>query len=224
MALNYIDALIEQYKESQGLSHFEKNSQGKEELKSWLKERTEICKLYRDYLVRNGIQYTTNLTAEIGKGRYDTVVTTDTETLVLTNNVSDSKKDWLFKRAIPGEFVVRDSFCYVMNENQKNRTHRSYPLNFIKLFFTQNPYDVTKLDSMIRAAENHKYVLIGAYGKLSDKDKVKKIESLREIKNSLINCSCNEMYAYVNDNHLYYFLSDPKENKYLVHHKRKKGH
>lgn len=224
MVLSYIDELIKQYKDSQGLSHFEKNEQGKKELKAWLKEQAEVCKLYRDYLVRNGIQYTTNLTAEIGKGRYDTVVTSDTETLLLTNNVSDSKKDWLFERAIPGEFIVRDNSCYVMLENKKARSHQFYPLNYIQLFFTQNPYDITKLDNMIKVAQNNKYVLIGAYGKLNDKDKVKKIENLRELKDNLTNCNCKEMYAYVNDNYLYYFLTEPKDVKYLVHHKRKKGH
>lgn len=224
MTLNYMDQLIKQYKESQGLSCFEKNEQGREELKSWLKQQSEICKLYRDYLVRNGIQYTTELTAEIGKGRYDTVVTRDTETILLTNNISDSKKDWLFERTLPGSLVVRDNSCYVISEDQKTRSHRSYPLNYIQLFFTQNPYDVTKLGSMIRAAQTHKYVLIGAYGKLSDKDKVKKIESLRKLKDNLTNCYCKEMYAYVNDNYLYYFLTEPKEIKYLIKHKRKKEH
>ena len=213
MSLNYILALKAQYASATGYLLNSSKEQEKDFI-DWVKRQNDTKEKYKNYLLNCGINYNLRNSAEFGKGFCDTISSDFGESLLVTNYGDTFKKGNYSERIIPGNlYVGKDVPCAVV-ECRQTRSFEHIFLDSVDLFYTQNIFWKKELLSFAKVHNLGKSIVIGAYGKLNDKDRNAKIKQLREFKELLLDRKYKENYIYSNDDYIYFIHSDfNRDNK-----------
>lgn len=199
----YLNKLVEQFKQSTGAKNVDVNSQTFiSEFSSWIKSRQAIGEDYLgllDYMELHRIGEAE--TAEIGKGKYDTLVSEANTTIITPYSKGIIAEP---ERIITADFSVYDSTPILVRTTEKNTTQLDPITSSETLtFMTQNPYTVAQIanwEQLHNSGENN--IVVGVYGSIYDKDtdrKIKELESLREkLYDSYIEeqCVLGDTYCY----------------------------
>ena len=151
-----------------------------QEFYKWLKQMQEISKYYTNFLEEMNFNFKGKNCAEISKSFFDTVVKPyDTYLITLYEN---GLNDIGESRVVEGYLVVNNDAPVIIQPF----TGRIYPSNEYDIFMTQNPYtqgDFKKL-AMLHNSCNYD-VIAGVFGSNDDKNKSKKINELKRLRDSL---------------------------------------
>lgn len=219
--MNYEEILKKQCQAALGIT-FYGNSLAEEKIfKKWLKRQQKIKELYRHYLLTIRINYDDRNSAEIGKGFYDALSVENGLSPIVTRYYDTFKGKNYAERIIPGTLYTENKRVYVVAENKLKRSFSYTPFEGINLFYTQNIYLEKELNPFIQIHNNGKSILLGAYGRIIDKDRLAKIGQLRSIKEQLTDGKYQEFYAYANQDYVYFLYSDPERDR-NKHQDRKK--
>ena len=197
--MTYLDNLTNQYRETTGELFVDFGSrQFVEEFNYWLSERKETGKNYLNFLKYMGLNgYDDVQCAEIGKGYRDTVVE-DCNTTIITPYIH------LFETEMPGRKIVK-GYMSVLDELPvffSNGIRRDViSNNDINRYMTQNPYSPELIRGWGRLhASGNVDIIVGAYGRISDKDKEQKLLMLQKLKRDMNDSEFKydraELYGY----------------------------
>ena len=154
-------------------------------LSEWVKLRQKAAKLYKLLLLDMKAEYENGDAVEIGKGRYDTIVSSDMSTAMITPYTKSLDGGRII---IPEEFKVLENGVILTD----------CPFSFTT-YMTQNPYLNTDI-------ENFEYIngnlIFGVYGSKYDKDKSSKIELLYNLNKRLEN-NCTIDGGIIEDKYCY---------------------
>ncbi len=205
----YLKNLVEQFKQATGTKNVDTNSQAFiSEFESWIKQRQLDGNEYLgllDYMELS--KFSDPMTAEIGKGQFDTLVK-DFDTTIITPYskgiiVPDSS------RIITSDFRVYEGTPVLMRQTEKGTTQVDPITSTSALtFMTQNPYtpeQIANWEQLHNGRESD--IIVGIYGSVYDKDtesKIKQIENLRD----RLDESYKEEYAVVGDTYCYAIASE----------------
>lgn len=198
----YIQKLIQQYINSQGIKNIDINSiKFKQEFVMWIDEMQKIKEGYIKLLEKNKIPYNSTEMVEIGKGKYDSIVLNNGSTIMLTPYLKEKGNNPLCLY----RFTVKNNKPAVIlnNGNIKN-----VPLKNIMI---HNPYDESDICDFEKMFNNETCdITIGIYGKNEDKDKNQKIKLLENFKKELyLNFKQD---GYESKGNYYYILTSHKKN------------
>ena len=176
----YKKELMNQFKHSIGVDSNNFNPELYEkEFCEWLSKYKETGKFYFKWLKESKILLDLDeTTAEIGKGKYDTL-TLNCNTTLISEYMDDFKHLELKNKRIYYDFTVFNGIPLLRSKN---------PFDIVKgvdVFITQNPYC---MPIMINWPSFYNYgesdFIVGLYGNNYDKDKaykLKKLKIMREI-------------------------------------------
>ena len=170
MLKRYLNKLYMQYCESIGKEYNQIDiSNPPSEFIQWLTLNKVVVNKYKEYL--DFLGYINEPTAEIGKGVYDSIAGRDMEVISPFGGT-------LNKTTAEIHISEGNVFCRALG--------RISPLEQ-KIILTHNPYSFqdVSLWSNVHNKGDHR-ISIGIYGKVYDKDKTQKIESLERIADSMI--------------------------------------
>ena len=193
----YLNNIIEQYQKATGNKKIDLSSVSfREELDSWLNYRNKIGYTYRSLLNYMNLEYSNQMTAELGKGLVDSIVSKNgTTTLITPFTYGLDKKQ--------GNKIIRGNIRYVSKNTKHKSIDQEDSVSFIDSFMTQNPYYQQELDIFEAMHNTGQYdIIVGIFGTNYDKDKDNKIRLLREFKDRL-NKNYKEKYIKFNDNYCY---------------------
>ncbi len=207
----YLNKLIEQFKQATGTKNVDVNSQTFiSEFSSWIKSRQAIGEDYLgllDYMELHRIGEAE--TAEIGKGKFDTLVK-DLDTTIITPYskgiiVPDST------RIITSDFRVYEGTPILMRQTEKETTQID-PITYTSAltFMTQNPYtqaQIANWEQLHNGRENN--IVVGIYGSVYDKDTESKIRQIEDLRDKL-DGSYKEEYTVFGDTYCYAIASERK--------------
>lgn len=147
----------------------------------WIYTMSSISKYYTDFLDEMGFDFKNNKCAELSKSFFDTVVKEfDTHLITLYEN---GLNDIDNKRVVDGNLVINDMLPLIIRPT----TDHFYLTDCrYDTFMTQNPYqegDFRKL-SVIHNRLNYN-IIGGVFGFIDDKDRAKKVRSVKNLRDSL---------------------------------------
>lgn len=134
----------------------------------WIKSRQRIKSTYKFLLKNLFVNYDDEYVAEIGKGRYDTLVASYEKTSVITPYV----------RGIKSKGVTVFSGFKVL----ENGVILCDSLYDFSTFMIQNPYSIEDIKNFETI---EKSLVVGIYGNTFDRDKKEKIKMLYDLGNKL---------------------------------------
>lgn len=219
MKLQYISLLKKQYLSAKGIASFGTSKEHDKYFIEWMKQREISKEFYKNFLLLYGLDYNYRTSAEIGKGAYDCLSSEFEDSVIVTKYTDLFKKNKFNERLIPGTMYIKNKTPYAFVENAKRKSRNELFLNDVDLFYTQNVYFESELSNFVRIHNTGKTILVGAYGKLGDRDRVAKIEQLRNLKEQLVDGKYKDVYVYSDDNYSYFLYTDP--NRYPKKFKRK---
>ena len=176
-----LDYLINQFMTAKGIKNPDYSSnEFIVDFISYLQEMQLRGTDYTKFLLSLGFDFTEEDTAEVGKGKDDTVVIPFRTNIITT----DSKFRFLTtddRRIIPGEFKVYESLPYVVSDFDLVEL----PF-YIRNFMTQNPYTNKSINGFadLHNSENGN-IIVGVYGSVNDKDKRQKVKMIENLKYQL---------------------------------------
>lgn len=147
---------------------------------NWLYEmQKEIGPRYLDYLHYLGFDYHgSSQTAEIGKGYYDSLVLPENNgtTMISPPHVASNIRG--LKKLMLSKFVVIDCVPYL--SDRVNKFSLKYGNPFYN-FVTQNPYGPSCINGWAGMHNVYGFgVLVGVFGKTSDRDRLKKYDLVKD--------------------------------------------
>lgn len=166
--MNYLINLYARYCLARGICFDIRNILNDNEFYNWiikLKKNTKTYELFLEYL---GIIFSKYSTIELNKGKYDTLDNTTKISLY-----TKPRRNLEIYRSLP--IIIDNASIYEAS-------------NF-SLFLTHNPL---KNEDIIKLIQLHKLglnIILGMYGKLSDKDKRRKLEVLKTLQSTLSDTS-----------------------------------
>lgn len=205
----YLNNLIEQFKAATGVKTVDTNSKEfMKEFREWLSKRQVMGDGYIALLNYMELYFDTPHCAEIGKGRYDSVVL-PYETTIITP-YSDG-----IIRVNDGEVINSDFNVFVgaplLTSNEMD--FRVIQPHQISTYMTQNPYSSDAIRCWHQLHCNHNNaIILGVYGKTYDKDMETKINQLKKLRAKLFD-NYVEDYALGGDNYWYALATDTKAKK-----------
>ena len=203
----YVSNLTNQFIKSIGKSDIDINSKELwSEFNEWLNERKKIAKEYKTILDFLELDYNTNKTAEIGKGVFDTIVSNNNLTTIITpyTYYFDPQKR---KNIIKGNLKI------VSEKYPRKDISMERKIDDINCFITQNPYTKKDIEIFNQLYSFYKYnIIIGIYGKNDDKDKEIKIIKLKELKEKITK-NIKEEYIKIINNYFYILASTYQKYK-----------
>ena len=166
------------------------------EFSDWLKEYKKVGKeysLYNEYL---GIDLTNPFLAEVGKGKYDSIVSEDAT--IISSYASTLKKE--------------QSSLILLEDTPLIATPRGIvKTDDIEMFLTHNPYSEQSIYEWYKIHNKGKQnICVGVYGKIYDKDKSLKIKMLERLSDNL-NDDHEKTYNELGNNYFYNIKSSRKE-------------
>ena len=192
MKSKYILCLYEQYCNSIGKEYIELNIFTDINFINWIESLVNKTKLYSKYLDYLNIPIYKDNAIELGKGKFDTlgeelvtIVSPFAETLGLQNSN--------FSITEEGLLIFTDSSLYSIND--------------CDLFLTQNPYNISSLNSTELIHNTGLNICIGMYGNINDKDKISKLNTLKKLYQNLAD-DTKIYYETINDTYLCCLKSD----------------
>ena len=194
----YLNKLIEQYKQATGSKNADINSK---EFSEWVKERELTGIKYTLFLEYLKVRFKDNDCCEIGKGEYDSIIK-PYDTLMITSATPVNEVDPI--RVIDGRLSILKG-TPILIRHKNNCYFADYiPSDIISTYMTQNPFndgDVANWEDLHNSGESN--IVIGIYGKTYDLDRMDKIRRMMDFQQKLSNYDYNEDYSVLGDD--YYF-------------------
>ena len=164
-------------------------------------ERKEIGEDYVAFLEELGLDIKGRETAEIGKTKFDSIVSTF-DTTVITPYHYELVKE----RLLNYNFFPNKKNCQLIKYNYDlNCTEIKIVPSYIKKIITQNPYNKLNLIGYEHLYNENLYdVIVGVYGHIHDNDKAYKLKMLKELKDKIKTNDFNLEYDCFNN---YYFAA-----------------
>lgn len=163
----YLLYLFEQFNESCGIKTINFNDEYLKAFKKWLRLMNTISKTYQDYISFLGIDLYDEETKELNKGKYDSI-------------------------ALPSTTIISPFADTFGKQNSELCLFQGEPIiltgSSIKkeqvagIYITQNVYKMMSLDIFDVIIEREGGVCLGAYGLISDEDRLTKIRRLQSLK------------------------------------------
>ena len=192
----YLYLLTKQYRESLG---YKKAPIDDKEFKDWLKEREETSKIYLLLLEYMKIDYNHPLTAEIGKGLYDSIVLNDNTSIITP-----------FTNGIVKPNTTKAIFEVVTN----SKAERSLKQPTFDSIMTQNPYNGVNIRNWEYLFNQEMLIAtIGIFGKTYDADAKAKLKMIEEFKQRLSTTPYKEDGFTFKDDYGYVISSASKFKK-----------
>lgn len=183
----YLDLLISQYIEATQNNNIDLNSQMfNSEFYDWVNQRQIVGNNYLKFIKNIKPDLISDKTAEIGKGKYDTL-TLNTDTKIITPYLEG-------KNIIHNDFGVFDGIPFYRHIIPIKDSFDI--INDISTFMTQNPYtryDLTNWHQL--PIYGNLDIVVGIYGNINDKDIEEKIKYLKFLKNALGDLGKLELYS-----------------------------
>ena len=206
-----IDYLVEQFIKAKGIKNPDMGSS--EFIKDFVDYVADMkikSKAYISFLYYLGFDFTEENTAEVGKGKDDTVVE-PYDTNIITVDPEYMFSDIDLKRIIKGEMVVHESEPFLYNDYGFTRL----PF-YIKNYMTQNPYTQSEIKDFddLHNSDNAN-IIVGVYGDVHDSDIKQKIRMLKMLKYKL-DSNIIEDYGTYEDTYFYALGSDTQRVKVKV--------
>ena len=206
----YLNLLALQYSMALGIKAMDTKSKSFEkDMINWIYERQAIGKKYVDFLNYLGLDVTTRETAEIGKGKFDTIVKDYDTTIITPYEYMDNNSDRLFKY----EFFPTKDIPGLIKTSIEGRIDEivSAP-DYLKKFVTQNPYERTDLMGFEELHNGNNFdIIVGMYGHIHDNDKEMKLKQLKELRDKLTSDDYAVDYEVDRDSYLATIYSDRKQ-------------
>jgi len=189
--MSYLDNLSKQYRDATGVRTIDINSkQFLKELHSWTSERQKMGKGYLELLNRIGLyDFSSSYYAEIGKGCIDTIVG-DYSTTIITpytdymNQIVDERK------IVRGYMSVVSEVPVLVIDGVIEKT-----ISDIDTYMTHNPYSPLWIRDWDRLHTSGSFdIIVGAYGKISDRDRNQKTKMIRDLVESIGTLDIKEDY------------------------------
>lgn len=194
----YLYKLTNQFKEATGLNKEMSIIELEEEFENWIQERRRIAENYLMLLDSMGIEFNHKMTAEIGKGVYDTI-TDKLDTTIITPYTDGLTNP----RVIGARLVITPDDTPIL----------STQIPTIDSIMTQNPYSDLEIKNWSALFNEEQIkVTLGIYGNIYDKNKYAKIKELEEFKKRLT-ADCKVDYYTFNDEYGYAITSSPSIKK-----------
>lgn len=213
----YLKNIIKQYKFASGEKNIDLNSElFIDELVSFIRQRKIAKEEYKEFLYYlNDYLALEKFSAEVGKGRYDTVF--DDEKILLITPYSEGIITSKKRLKIANLYVNGNTPIII---NQRGQIERIYNKN-INRFITENPYNSTEIKNWDQLHNGGSKITLGVYGSLSDKDMDTKIKEIKKIKEKLKG-TFREEYDILNGNY-FYAISSSIEDEIKCIRQRKMG-
>lgn len=193
----YMAKIIRQFEEAKGESvkniHLEVYLAS---LKEFIKERQRIKNTYRFFLSSLSLDFNDEDTVEIGKGKYDTLVTDFDKTSMLTPYIRGLENK--NRIIIPSTFKVLQNGIILSDS----------PYTF-KTYMTQNPYSIEDIENFEKIDGN---LIFGIYGNIYDKDRKSKIQTLYNLNKRLDN-NCMIEGSTFDDKYCYALTTNKSLNR-----------
>ncbi len=202
----YLHKLARQFIQATGATNIELNSANfLNEFNNWLNERQAIAKEYKEIMDYLGINFEGQENAEVGKGAFDTIALPKSKMKIITPYTYGFDKNNIIKGKIK---IVPE----IVPEKDITKEPE---LNTINCFMTENPYKKSNIENWeVLFYLYHYSIITGLYGKIYDKDKDSKINSLKTLKEQLKG-NLKEEYIKVNDDYFYILASTDKNYEKL---------
>lgn len=184
------------------------------ELLDWLKERRKIGYKYVDFLNYLGLDITTRETAEIDKGKYDSIVTSyDTSLITPYYYGVDIKDDKVLNYVFFPD--SKNPALLKIDYMGKLREITSAP-NYINQYITENPYRRTDIFGFEELHNGGNFnIIVGMYGHIHDNDKEKKLKQLKDLREKIIDSDIKIEYDCDRDSYFALVASDRKIKNYV---------
>lgn len=178
----YIKYLAEQYALANGIKNIDLNSKAfLSEFNEWLGEVKRMSELYPSFLDSLDVNYNIVSAAEIGKGNYDSAFKNFQTTIITDMPISVDKK-----RLVSSHFAVIDDEPTIINRTDSFFFHIPISPKKIATYLTQNPYYPELIEDWEKLSNKcGNSIVVGMYGRLIDKDREKKINNLKMLRDKL---------------------------------------
>lgn len=205
----YFELLIEQYKQAKGITKDidVKQPEFISEFTNWINYMNDISSNYKELLEYMELyDYVNYDTIEVGKGKFDSIVKNYNTTIVTPhstglNNTSN-------RHVITADFRVYSKPMLIRTNESGLRNLSPITSNLLLTFMTQNPYNLNSIKNWELLHTSDKYkIIVGMFGNRTDKDKTKKINALKDLRDKLEK-SYKEEYAVINDSYCYVVATD----------------
>ena len=176
-------------------------------LSDWIKDRQKTGRYYKRLLKEMNVGFNNCHSVEIGKGRYDSIVSTYEDTSIISPFMTDVFKTNKDRIIVNQPFTVSENGepGVIENDEVKNIEH------IFNTYMTQNPYlesDIKNWENMPNIIDGQ--VVLGIYGSTFDKDYQEKIELLKKFKEELIGLSRIDG-GNIGDRYCFAVVSEQKE-------------
>ena len=172
----YKDLLISQYEKATGIENLDTSSEMFiSELFEWINRRTVIGDKYINFLKSIRSDFISRDTAEVGKGKFDTLTTNDDIRLITPYLKGEN--------VMRNRFGVFDGIPLLLSDGVTNSFN---PIYDISTFMTQNPYTIYDIINWHQLYNYGDYdIIVGMYGNTYDRDREEKIKWLKALKEKL---------------------------------------
>lgn len=168
--MKYVDHLIEQFIKANGITKYDLNSREfLREFSNWVEEKQVQNKNFVYLLLQMGIDISGINTAEVGKTSFDSIGKNYYTTMITPYLFGFEQRNNL----IESGFAIDEKGNPLFNFDK--------PI-IIDQYMTFNPYDEHSLVGWDRLHNTDKNIIVGIFGKESDKDLIKKISFLEQFK------------------------------------------
>jgi len=209
----YIINLMKEFIYAIGTKNIDVNSkQFIEEFSLWLKERKTISKKYIYFLDSLDLRFADSSCAEIGKGKYDSIVKL-LDTTIITP-YSKTFENSLNNRIITGNIHIQDGTPLLFQNAEFKTVKKEIPSSIIDTYMTQNPsktVNIPRWGELYNIGERS--IIIGAYGSVYDNDIDLKINNIAQLKDILLDDDFVEEKVIDNDSYFYVISADKKLRK-----------
>lgn len=198
----YYHKLAEQYTDATGEKiRGNLSEQFLDEFSGWLADRKESMLEFKSVMTQLGLGYDFPFTAELNKGKYDSVVSSYT----LPTIISPYACTFDFsKNSYHPYLVLKGQLKFANKESSDNEFEFESNRFNVSNFLIHNPLLETDIMPLTNVFDLYRcQFIVGVYGKTSDKDRDVKIKKLLELKKQLqdncIDCSYEKSgnYGYV---------------------------
>lgn len=176
--MSYIENISKQYQDATGVRTIDFSSkQFLDELESWTSERQKMGKIYIEILKHMGLSgFDSIYCAETNKGLLDTVVR-DHSTTIITPYCELFQKEIDEERIVKGYMSIVSGLPVLFLDGI-----RGPEISGIDSYMTQNPYSPLHIQDWDKLHKSGSYnIIVGAYGKVYDKDKYQKEQMISEL-------------------------------------------
>lgn len=196
----YLLYLFEQFNESYGIKTIDFNDEYLKVFSKWLRSMRDISKTYQDYISFLGIDLYDEETKELNKGKYDSIALPST-------TIISPFADTLGKQNSELCLFQGEPIILTGSSIKKEQVAGTY--------ITQNMYKMMSLDVFDVIIEREGQVCLGAYGLISDEDRITKIRRLQTLKEKYSQI-LSENYDTDNGSYFYALNTDRKVLKKVL--------